>query len=111
MKTVDKKRVATARGGRRRNSRWMGQLFRGLVLEGLGMAVLAYLFITIQSGPPNSFDGSRSDAIEAESSDAPSMIQAEGSSGKNTAYQTVSRDLANKLIPPYYGAAFWNIGR
>lgn len=111
MKTVDKKRARTAKGVRRRYSRWMSQLFRGLVLEGLGMAVLAYLFFTVQSVPPNTLDGSPSDAGKVEFRGTPPSLHAERGEVKNAAYQGASHEIVNKLIPTPYGAAFWNLGR
>ena len=111
MKTVDKKGARTAKGVRRRYSRWMSQLFRGLVLEGLGMAVLAYLFFTIQSAPPNTLEGFPSDAVKVESRSAPPSFQAEQGKVRRTAYQSALSEPVNKLIPTHYGAAFWNFGR
>ena len=111
MKIVDKKRVRTARGGRRHRSGWMAQLFRGLLLEGLGIAVLAYLFITTQSTPATSHNGSPAESILAERGHATAIIETPPMKAVGAWRSDSPRDLVNRLIPSYCGAAFWHLGR
>ncbi len=55
MKQARKKtaRSANGRSSRHRRQGW-AHVLRGLVLEGLGVAVLAFLFLTIQNMPAES---------------------------------------------------------
>ncbi len=76
MSFFGKKASQTRSTRRQRKSRKAGQIVRGLVLEGLGLAMLGFLFLTTQNDP--------TPALETVSTVAPSppFTPADANTGK-----------------------------
>ena len=103
-KQESSKKAKPRRRSRRKSTQGAVQFVRGLVMEGIGVAVLVFLYLTIQNTPANSVE-----SIQANS-------ELESQNGKGAGHHASSWDdyrrkaMTNYGQPGVLGNAVWRNG-
>lgn len=105
------KKAKPRRRSRRKSTQGAVQFVRGLVMEGIGVAVLVFLYLTVQNTPANSVE-----SIQANAAATQAVSEMETQNGKGTGHHASSWDdyrrqaMTNYGQPGVLGIAVWGNG-